>query len=68
MGLGIVHSRDDPRVPVSEATELAALIPGSRLVLLDGRNHLLTADEPAWPAFLAELHAFLAVDEDPARG
>jgi pimeloyl-ACP methyl ester carboxylesterase/DNA-binding winged helix-turn-helix (wHTH) protein len=62
----IVHSRDDPRVPVSQAMELAKLIPGSQLVLLDGRNHLLTADEPAWPAFLAELHTFLA--EDPVLG
>jgi pimeloyl-ACP methyl ester carboxylesterase/DNA-binding winged helix-turn-helix (wHTH) protein len=61
----ITHSRDDPRAPVSQATELAELIPGSRLVLLDGRNHLLIADEPAWPAFLTELHAFLA-QEDPA--
>ncbi|QFG27050.1 alpha/beta fold hydrolase [Actinomadura sp. WMMB 499] len=63
----IVHSRDDPRVPVSQATELAGLVPDSRLVLLDGRNHLLTADEPAWPRFLDELHAFLAEDE-PGRG
>lgn len=63
----ITHSRDDPRNPVSQATELAELIPGSRLVLFDGRNHLLTADEPAWPAFLAELDAFLA-EEDPGRG
>jgi pimeloyl-ACP methyl ester carboxylesterase/DNA-binding winged helix-turn-helix (wHTH) protein len=59
----IVHSRDDPRIPVSQAAELADLIPGSRLVLLDGRNHLLTGDEPAWPRFLDELHAFLAEDD-----
>ncbi|MFS8102142.1 alpha/beta fold hydrolase [Lentzea alba] len=56
----IVHSRDDPRIPLSQATELAELIPDSRLVVLDGRNHLLTADEPAWPRFLEELHTFLA--------
>ncbi|TDV44239.1 alpha/beta hydrolase family protein [Actinophytocola oryzae] len=63
----IVHSRDDPRVPISQAKELAELIPDSRLVVLDGRNHLLTADEPAWPRFLDELHAFLA-EEDPSHG
>lgn len=56
----IVHSRDDPRIPVAQAVELADLIPGSRLVLLDGSNHLLTGDEPAWPRFVDELHAFLA--------
>ena len=63
----IVHSRDDPRIPLSEATELAELVPDSRLVVVDGRNHLLTAGEPAWPRFLAELHAFL-VEENPHRG
>ncbi|GLY42726.1 transcriptional regulator [Amycolatopsis sp. NBRC 101858] len=63
----IVHSRDDPRVPISQAAELAELIPDSRLVLLDGRSHLLTADEPAWPRFLQELYAFLA-EEDSGRG
>ncbi|WP_416978211.1 alpha/beta fold hydrolase [Streptomyces sp. T028] len=56
----IVHSRDDERVPVSQASELAALIPDSRLVLLKSRNHLLTAFEPAWDEFLAHVDAFLA--------
>ncbi len=60
----VVHARDDHRVPASAARELAALIPGSRFVLLPGRNHLLRRDEPAWPQFLAELDRFLAdVDE-----
>ncbi|WP_406175776.1 alpha/beta fold hydrolase [Streptomyces sp. NBC_00996] len=56
----IVHSRDDERVPVSQASELAALIPDSRLVVLKSRNHLLTAFEPAWDEFLAHIDAFLA--------
>jgi DNA-binding SARP family transcriptional activator/pimeloyl-ACP methyl ester carboxylesterase len=56
----ILHARDDHRVPSSAARELAALIPGSRLVLLPGRNHLLTRDEPAWPLFLGELDRFLS--------
>ncbi|WP_051800132.1 alpha/beta fold hydrolase [Catenuloplanes japonicus] len=56
----IMHSRDDPRVPVSHALELAALIPHSRLVLLDGRNHLFTRDEPAWAEFQHHLAEFLA--------
>ncbi|MDG4762862.1 alpha/beta fold hydrolase [Solwaraspora sp. WMMD406] len=55
----ILHSRDDLRVPTSQATELATLIPDSQLVLLDSRNHLLTASEPAWPEFLAQIDAFL---------
>jgi DNA-binding SARP family transcriptional activator/pimeloyl-ACP methyl ester carboxylesterase len=55
----ILHARNDHRVPSSSARELAALIPGSRLVLLPGRNHLLTRDDPAWPLFLGELDRFL---------
>lgn len=55
----ILHCRDDLRVPTSQASELATLIPDSQLVLLDSRNHLLTASEPAWPEFLAQIDAFL---------
>ncbi|WBB56334.1 alpha/beta fold hydrolase [Verrucosispora sp. WMMD573] len=55
----IIHSRDDARVPVSQARELAALIPDSRLVLLESRNHLLTATEPAWDEFLLHIDDFL---------
>ncbi|MDH2387881.1 alpha/beta fold hydrolase [Streptomyces sp. HNM0663] len=56
----IIHSRDDARVPASQASELAALIPDSRLALLKSRNHLLTAFEPAWDEFLSHIDAFLA--------
>jgi len=56
----IVHARGDHRVPESQARELAALIPDSRLVLLNSRNHILLADEPAWSTFLAEVDPFLA--------
>ena len=59
----IVHARDDHRVPSSAARELATLIPGSRFVLLPGRNHILRRDEPAWPQFLAELDRFLSEDD-----
>ncbi|MBX7267422.1 alpha/beta fold hydrolase [Micromonospora sp. Llam7] len=56
----IIHSRGDQRVPVAEATELASLVPDNRLVLLDSRNHLLTASEPAWPVFVHHVNSFLA--------
>lgn len=57
----IMHSRDDQRVPMRFGEELASLIGDSRLVALAGNNHLLTATEPAWQEFSAELDAFLAV-------
>ncbi|GAA1705357.1 alpha/beta fold hydrolase [Microbacterium sediminicola] len=56
----ILHSRGDVRVPLSQAAELATSIPDSRLVVLDSPNHLLRADEPAWPSFLAHIDDFLA--------
>ncbi|WP_234543747.1 alpha/beta fold hydrolase [Streptomyces shenzhenensis] len=55
----IVHARDDARVPVAQALELATLIPDSRLILLESRNHLFTADDSAWPTFLTHLDTFL---------
>ena len=57
----VLHARDELRIPFDEAKELAALIPGSRLVPLPSRNHLLRPDEPAWSQLLAELDAFLGV-------
>lgn len=56
----VLHMRGDLRVPQAQAHELATLIPDSRLVLLDSRNHILTEHEPAWPAFLTEIDRFLA--------
>jgi pimeloyl-ACP methyl ester carboxylesterase/DNA-binding winged helix-turn-helix (wHTH) protein len=56
----IMHSRDDHRVPMRFGQELATLIPDSRLVALDSKNHLLTAAEPAWQMFRDEVAAFLA--------
>ncbi|MFN0092742.1 MAG: alpha/beta fold hydrolase [Acidimicrobiales bacterium] len=55
----ILHARHDLRVPLACARELAALIPGSRLVPLDSRNHILVEHEPAWAVFLGELERFL---------
>ena len=58
----IVHSRDDVRVPESQARELAALIPDSRLVLLDSANHILLESERAWRPMLGEVERFLDGD------
>ena len=52
-------------VPLECAAELAAAIPGSRLVPLPGSSHLPREDEAAWPVLLSTLRAFL--DDDDAR-
>ena len=41
---------------------LAASIRGARLVALESNNHIVLADEPAWPVFLREVTEFLAPD------
>jgi pimeloyl-ACP methyl ester carboxylesterase len=57
----LVHlCREDGIVPIGEGRRMAAMIPGARSVLLDGRNQLNLEDEPAWSRFLAEVRSFLA--------
>ncbi len=55
----ILNSRGDLRVPVSQAIELVATIPNSKLVMLDSRNHILTEGEPAWQTFIEEIDHLL---------
>jgi pimeloyl-ACP methyl ester carboxylesterase/DNA-binding CsgD family transcriptional regulator len=63
----VVHARGDRMVDFARGRELAARIPGARLVTLDSDNHITLADEPAWPVFVAEIAAFLAGDRIAAR-
>jgi pimeloyl-ACP methyl ester carboxylesterase/DNA-binding CsgD family transcriptional regulator len=55
----VLHARDDAVVSFEQGRRLAALIPEARFVPLEGRNHILLEDEPAWPAFVSEVRAFL---------
>lgn len=61
----VIHVRGDLGPPLAEGRLLAALVPGSRFVSLEGDNHLMLATEDAWPRFLEEMDRFLA---DIARG
>jgi pimeloyl-ACP methyl ester carboxylesterase/DNA-binding CsgD family transcriptional regulator len=56
----VLHARDDTAVPFAEGRLVAGLVPGARFVPLAGCNHVLLADEPAWPAFVTEVDDFLA--------
>lgn len=55
----VLHAREDGRIPFDAGRELAASIPGARFVTLEGKNHILLENEPAWPRFLAAVHHFL---------
>ena len=63
----IFHSRHDQAVPFSQGEELAAGIPGAHFVPLESRNHILLANEPAWPIFADGIRAFLGGGEAGAR-
>lgn len=57
----VIHARDDAMIPFEEGRKLASLLPDARFVPLDSRNHILMADEPAWPRFLRLVRDFLSV-------
>jgi class 3 adenylate cyclase/pimeloyl-ACP methyl ester carboxylesterase len=59
----VLHCRDEAVQPFDEGRRMAAMIPGARFVALEGRNHLILEDEPAWPRFLHEVQSFLAGDD-----
>jgi pimeloyl-ACP methyl ester carboxylesterase/DNA-binding CsgD family transcriptional regulator len=56
----VFHVRNDAMVPFEAGLRLAALIPNARFVPLEGDNHILLADDPAWPRFLEEMRSFLS--------
>ncbi|HXF36602.1 MAG TPA: alpha/beta fold hydrolase, partial [Actinomycetota bacterium] len=55
----VLHARDDRVVPFEEGRLVAATIPGARFVPIEGRNHILLADEPGWHRFVAEFRSFV---------
>ncbi len=59
----VLHCRDDGISPFEYGRRMAAMIPNARFVALEGQNHLILEDEPAWPRFMEEVNAFLAEDE-----
>lgn len=54
----VIHARGDSQ-PLESGRRLAAGIPGARLVVPEGRNHILLEHDPATARFLQELHAFI---------
>ena len=62
----LLHSRGDRRVPHEEGQFLAGLIPGARFVTIESINHLLPADDPAWPTLVAHLREFVPSTSLPA--
>ncbi len=61
----VFHVKHDAMIPFQMGCRLASLIPEARFVPLDGENHILLPDEPAWNRFVSELHSFVSDDELP---
>jgi len=59
----VLHVKGEGVVPFDVGRKIATLIPGARLVPLEGRNHILLETEPAWSRFADEVRRFLAEDE-----
>jgi pimeloyl-ACP methyl ester carboxylesterase/DNA-binding CsgD family transcriptional regulator len=59
----VLHSVGDRAIVFDAGRRLATLIPGAKFVPLESENHVLLADEPAWPVFLDEVRSFLGADE-----
>lgn len=56
----VMHVRNEAAVPLEEGRLLAREIPGARFCALEGSNHLILEDDPAWPRFLQEVRRFLS--------
>lgn len=63
----VLHARDDEVIPFEAGRGLAARLPDAGFVALDGANHVLLEDEPAWTRFLEEVRAFLGVAAEAAE-
>ncbi len=66
----VSHANKDGNAPVAVGRQVAEGIKGARFVELEGANHVLLADEPAWPVFVREFRGFLgeAPDEQAVTG
>jgi pimeloyl-ACP methyl ester carboxylesterase/DNA-binding CsgD family transcriptional regulator len=60
----VLHSVGDRMNTFEYARRLAAGIESARLVPLESDNHIVLADEPAWPVFVAAVAQFLAETGD----
>lgn len=58
----VFHANKDGNAPLEVGRQVAEGIRDARFVEIDGANHVLLADEPAWSEFTREARAFLRSD------
>lgn len=54
----VIHSKDDQVIPFEEGQLLAQKIPGAIMSVLEGKNHIIQRDAPAWRSFSKDLLDF----------
>ncbi len=54
----VIHRQNDARAPFAQGRAFAAGIPHAQFVSLEGQNHIILPDEPAWQRFLKEVQSF----------
>lgn len=59
----VFHVTGDKMVPFEAGRQLASLLPRAQFVPLEGENHILMEEEPAWQEFLKEMRNFLGMHE-----
>jgi pimeloyl-ACP methyl ester carboxylesterase/DNA-binding CsgD family transcriptional regulator len=57
----VIQAKHDAAVSFERGRQTAAHIPSARFVVLDSKNHVLMATEPAWAYFWHEFYRFLEV-------
>jgi len=55
----VLHCRNDAAQPFEEGRRIAAGIPGAHFVALEGKNHVVLENDPAWNQLLDEIRSFL---------
>jgi pimeloyl-ACP methyl ester carboxylesterase/DNA-binding CsgD family transcriptional regulator len=63
----VIHARGDGRIPLDQGRLLASEIAGAHFVTLEGRNHILIEEEPAWDRFKECFNEFLNVIDEPVK-
>lgn len=64
----VLHSRGDRMNEFAEGRRLAAHIPEARFHPMESENHLLLADDPEWPGFVAAVQDFMRPDLGAVTG
>jgi pimeloyl-ACP methyl ester carboxylesterase/DNA-binding CsgD family transcriptional regulator len=58
----VLQALGDSTTTFENAGMVAARVPGTRVVPIDSRNHILLAGEPGWQTFVAQVREFLEPD------